>query len=65
MTTPDRSAMPSLLTLAEVSATLRVSEKTVRRMVDRGDLRAFRVGAQLRVQRDSLIQLLRVGEVRR
>jgi excisionase family DNA binding protein len=53
----------ALLTLREVSASLRVSEKTVRRMVGRRELRAFRVGGQLRVQRDSVIDLLRRGEV--
>jgi excisionase family DNA binding protein len=57
-------SVPSLLTLREVSTTLRVSPKTVRRMIDRQELRAFRVGGQLRVSRDSLVDLLRVGEVR-
>ena len=60
----DRRSVPSLLTLREVSTTLRVSEKTVRRMVDRRELCAFRVGGQLRISRDSLVHLLRVGEVR-
>jgi excisionase family DNA binding protein len=60
----DARSYPSLLTLREVSGTLRVSTKTVRRMIDRRELRAFRVGGQLRVERDSLIQLLTRGEVR-
>jgi excisionase family DNA binding protein len=47
----------------EVSAALRISEKTVRRMIARRELRAFRIGGQLRVQRDSVIELLRRGEV--
>ncbi len=64
MATNDARSVPSLLTLREVSTALRVSEKTVRRMVDRRDLRAFRVGGQLRVSRDSLVNLLRSGEVR-
>jgi excisionase family DNA binding protein len=53
----------SLLTLQEVSMALRVSEKTVRRLIGRRELRAFRVGGQLRVQRDSVIDLLRRGEI--
>jgi excisionase family DNA binding protein len=59
-----RHYVPSFLTLREVSATLRVSEKTVRRMIERGELRAFRIGGQLRISRDSLVDLLRAGEVR-
>jgi len=64
MSTDAARSYPSLLTLREVSMTLRVSEKTVRRMIDRRELRAFRVGGQLRVERDSLVHLLRTGEVR-
>ncbi len=60
---PDRSDLGALLTLGEVSATLRVSEKTARRMIARGEL-PFRAGGQLRVSRDSLISLLARGEVR-
>jgi hypothetical protein len=33
-------------------------------MIDRHELRAFRVGGQLRIHSDSLVDLLRVGEVR-
>ncbi len=62
MATVDRSEYPALLTLREVSATLRVSEKTVRRMIERHDLLAFRVGGQIRIQRDSVLELLRKGE---
>jgi excisionase family DNA binding protein len=52
----DRSDYASLLTLREVSATLPVSERTVRRMVGRGELRAFRVAGRLRVTRDSVLK---------
>jgi excisionase family DNA binding protein len=63
MATTDSRSVHSFLTLQEVSAALRISEKTVRRMIARRELRAFRVGGQLRVQRDSVIDLLRRGEV--
>ncbi len=59
----DRQKNPSLLTIREVSTTLRVSEKTVRRMVDRRELVAFRVGGQIRVSTDSVLALLRAGRV--
>ena len=54
-----------LLTLGEVSDAFRVSETTVRRMIERGELRAFRIGGQLRIDRDSVVHLLQRGEVRR
>lgn len=41
MATP---ALPTLLTPAEVQAALRVSRTTFYRMVERGDLRAIRIG---------------------
>ena len=64
MSANDRHSAPSLLTIREVSATLRVNERTVRRMVARGELRGFRVGGRLRISRDSLVDLLRLSEVR-
>jgi excisionase family DNA binding protein len=54
---------PALLTIRDVSTTLRVSDKTVRRMIDRRELVAFRVGGQLRVSSDSVLALLRAGRV--
>jgi excisionase family DNA binding protein len=61
---PDRFASPALLTLREVSSSLRVSEKTVRRMIARREILAFRVGGQLRVQRNSVLDFLKRAEVR-
>jgi excisionase family DNA binding protein len=43
-----------LLTVAETADRLRVSEKTIRRMIDRGDLPALRVGAQIRIAEQEL-----------
>jgi len=40
-----------ILTVREVAALLRVSDKTVRRLEARGELPSFRVGAQLRFRR--------------
>jgi excisionase family DNA binding protein len=59
----DRPLAPSFLTVGEVSSTLRVSEKTVRRMIERRELRGFRVGGQVRVQRDSLVAYLQAREI--
>ena len=43
--------MEDLLTLAEAAEALRVSQATVRRLIERGELRAVRVGRLWRVPR--------------
>jgi excisionase family DNA binding protein len=45
-----------LLTLREVADALQVSERTIRRLVDRGDLSGFKVGdrGQVRVKCEDL-----------
>jgi excisionase family DNA binding protein len=45
---------PSLLTLVEAAAQLRISPKTLRRMVKAGGVTAFRIGRQLRFDRNTL-----------
>ena len=47
------------LTPNEAAAALRVSTKTVYRLIARGELPAARVGSQLRVERASLLAYLR------
>jgi excisionase family DNA binding protein len=51
-----------LLNPAEVAVELRVSAPTIYRMVSRGELRAVKVGGQLRVDRDDLDRLLADNE---
>ena len=49
---PGCAPMPDdILTVREVAALLKVSDKTVRRLEARGELPSFRVGAQLRFRR--------------
>jgi excisionase family DNA binding protein len=43
-----------VLTIKEVARALRVSEDTVRRMIDSGELQAFKVHNQWRVRKDVL-----------
>ena len=42
------------ISLAEAARLLSVSERTVRRLVDRGELRSHRIGSALTVRLDSL-----------
>ena len=41
--------MPDYLTIPEVAERLRVSAKTVRRLLKRGELRGLKVGSQWRI----------------
>ena len=46
--------LPRLLTIPEVAAHLKISTKTVRRWIERGELHAYRVGRQLRIAEEDL-----------
>ena len=48
----------SLLTIANVAASLQVSTKTVRRLIDRGELDAIRIGRAIRIQPTALALLI-------
>lgn len=49
-----------LLTVAEVADELRVTQRFVRQLIARGDLRAVRVGSRIvRVRHDDVLALLR------
>ena len=54
-----------MLTPAEVAVELRVSAPTVYRVISRGELKAVRVGGQLRVDRDDLERFLQASEPER
>ena len=56
---PHAAAPEPLLSVADAAAHLRVSTKTVRRLLARGELGASRVGRQLRISRSELLAYLR------
>ena len=47
------------LTVADVAAQLRVSQRTVRRLVARGQIEAVRIGRSVRITPAAIEQLLR------
>ena len=61
-TTPPRlstaSRLPRLLAVGEVAELLQVSSKTVRRWIERQELRTHRLGRQLRVAEEDLAAFL-------
>lgn len=59
-TTAEAQSLPPLVTLKRTAKHLDVSERTARRLIASGDLRAVRIGKRLiRVERDSLLALAR------
>ena len=52
----DLEAVVRLLTLRETAELLRVSRRTLQRMIDRKKLPVFRVGRQWRVRESELIE---------
>lgn len=55
----------NLLTVQDVAETMKVSEKTVRRLIKRGDLSAYKVGerGQLRIKECDLEEYLEAQRV--
>jgi excisionase family DNA binding protein len=47
-----------LLTVAEVAATLKLNQQTVRNWIDQGSLPAFRVGRRVRIKRSDFERIL-------
>ena len=52
---------PELLTIDETAEFLRVSDKTVRRMLNDGRLKGVNIGRQWRIPKEALAELTRVG----
>jgi excisionase family DNA binding protein len=56
-----RERLPRLLTVPEVAAGLRVSTKTVRRMVEKGEIQAVRIGRAIRISEADYVCRTRTG----
>ena len=54
----DERVSPGFLTVAEVAATLRVSNMTVYRLINAGQLSAVRIGRSFRLRQEDLDQFL-------
>ena len=50
MSKNQKAALAALLTIKDVAALCRVSEKTIRRWIKAGDLPAARLGGQVRIR---------------
>src|SRR5579875_3778303 len=60
----DGEQQEAFLTVAEVAATLKLNQQTVRNWIDQGSLPALRVGRRVRIRRSDLDEMLEAGSTR-
>jgi len=56
---PTAGTMPEVMTVAEAAAYLRVSEADVQAMIDSGEIKARRIGSQVRISKAALDEFLK------
>lgn len=54
-----QSPLPALLSIPEVADCLKVSEKTVRRWIESGELPYHRLGRQIRISETDLVMFVK------
>ena len=52
-------SVPQFLSIDEVAERLKLSTKTIRRWIQRGELNVYRLGGQIRITEDDLLAFLR------
>ncbi len=57
--TPVTSPLPALYSVTETAKLLKVSPRTVRRWIEKGDLTAHRFGRQIRITDSDLVTFIR------
>ena len=55
----DQSPSPMLLTVAQLAEQLQVNERTVRRLIDKAEIRAIRIGRLVRISAQDRDDFLR------
>lgn len=50
--------LPNISTVKQLAEFLQVTELTVRRAINAGELKAFKVGREWRIERDSVLEWL-------
>ncbi len=58
-TTPGTSPLPALYSVTETAKLLKVSPRTVRRWIEKGNLTAHRFGRQIRITDSDLVTFIR------
>lgn len=55
--------MGELITPQEAAKMLKVSDQTIRKMIKRGDLKAYKVGCRWRIEQGEINKLLKQAKV--
>lgn len=50
--------LPDIVTIKELAEFLKISVSTIRRAIDSGELKAFKAGKNIRIERESVIEWL-------
>ncbi len=58
-TTPGTSPLPAFYSVTETAKLLKVSPRTVRRWIEKGDLTVHRFGRQIRITDSDLVTFIR------
>lgn len=56
--------MSDILTIKQVAERLKVSERTIRNWIDKGDLKAYRFGLQYRIDETDLNEFIKKSKVK-
>lgn len=59
-----RSHPPRLLTVREAADQLSLAERTIRRMIETGQLPAVRLGRNIRIRQEDVLDAVRMGLIR-
>ncbi len=58
---PRDVSLPKVYSIREIADHLKVSDKTVRRWINHGELTAHRMGRQLRISEPDFVAFIRIG----
>lgn len=48
--------LPDIVTIKELVDFLKISESTIRRAIDSGELKSFKVGKNIRIEREAVME---------
>ncbi len=51
--------LPDIVTIKELVDFLKISESTIRRAIDSGELKSFKVGKNIRIEREAVMEWIK------